>query len=136
MHVRASVVFTVAFSFLSLVSKLAFGADENLVSTEAESLLALEGSLLPQDEAYLGVKDFLTCFVSNLDLPTQVYLDCGIAVAQSAINCRSGIWNLGCISSLVRAANKCALPLSSAFEGAKICWAAENPEVLPRTENQ
>jgi hypothetical protein len=104
-----------------------FSADSELVSTDAASLLELEGSLTPQDESYLGVKDFLTCFVSNLDLPTQVYLDCGIAVVQSAMNCREGFLNFQCISSVVRVANKCALPLSRAAEGAKVCWAAQNP---------
>ena len=103
------------------------GASSEWVSTDAESLLAADGSVLPSDRSYLDVKNFLTCFVANLDLPTQVYLDCGKALVQSAVNCRKGFLNFECITAVVGVANTCALPVSRAVEGAKTCWVEQNP---------
>lgn len=96
-----------------------------LVDSSAESLLALEGSVLPSDLSYDGVREFLTCFAGHMDLPPQVYLDCGLAVARASVRCSGKGLDFQCLSSLIAVAQKCAAPVSQAIQSAQQCLSAD-----------
>lgn len=104
------------------------GSAGALVDSSAESLLALEGSVLPSDLSYEGVRDFLTCFVGHMDLPPQVYIDCGVSVARASVQCRGQGLGDQCLSSLVVVAQKCAAPVSQAIQGVQQCLVASEED--------
>jgi hypothetical protein len=107
-----------------------------MVDASADNLLALDGSVSPSDLTYAGIVEFLTCFASNMDLPAQVYLDCGLAVARASRQCNAEGLNPQCLSSLVSVAQKCAAPVSKAIQSVQLCLASdqEGRELLPLME--
>jgi hypothetical protein len=98
--------------------------DSSLVSTDADSLLSFAVS---QGQESFGqednVREFLTCFVANMDLPAQVYADCAIKLVQAGVACKDGAMNESCITAGFQVAQKCALPVKRAIDGAKTCMA-------------
>jgi hypothetical protein len=98
--------------------------DSSLVSTDADSLLSFAAG---QGTESFGqedkVREFLTCFVANMDLPGQVYADCAITLVQAGVACKDGAMNESCITAGFQVAQKCALPVKRAIDGAKTCMA-------------
>ena len=99
-------------------------SDSSLVSTDADSLLSFAAdqgleSFGKEDK----VREFLTCFVANMDLPAQVYADCAITLVQAGAACKDGVMTESCITVAFQVAQKCALPVKRAIDGAKTCMA-------------
>ncbi len=107
-------------SGLALVSANAF-ASEELVSTDAEALLRLEGSLSPQAGEFDEVREFLQCFTDNMDLPAQVYLGCGLSVARAGLRCSRNGLNFKCVRALLKVGQECAAPVSKAIQSVQVC---------------
>jgi hypothetical protein len=115
----------------SLASAPAFAAgttadhsDSALVSTDADALISFSAdqgleSFGREDK----VREFLTCFVANMDLPAQVYADCAITLVQAGVACKDGAMTESCITAGFQVAQKCALPVKRAIDGAKTCMA-------------
>lgn len=115
----------------AVASSSAFAADRHvdindstLVSTDADSLLSFAAG---EGQEGFGkddkVREFLTCFVSNMDLPAQVYADCAIKLVQAGVACEDGAMTESCITAGFQVAQKCALPVKRAIDGAKTCMA-------------
>jgi hypothetical protein len=129
----------VAFSALFSFSTLALGNEsaqtsQVLVSTAPSSLLSFsaielevnnfEEMMNPGTE---GLKEFLACFVSGMDLPSEVYMDCGKAILGTALKCVDSVVALGCVTSVIDMGQKCYLPASKAIDVAKAC--SKNPTI-------
>jgi hypothetical protein len=117
-----------AGAFLSPVAALASPVSvapaATKVSTEPSDLLDFVGLAESQEIDFEGIKEFLTCFVSELDLPQEVYVACAMGVVSTARACQDAVMTPACISSAVGTAQKCALPVRDTIDGARLCMAA------------
>lgn len=96
----------------------------SLVSTDADSLLSFaSGEGFDSLGKESKVREFLSCFVANMDLPAQVYADCAISLVQTSVACKDGAMTEPCITAAFQVAQKCALPVKRAIDGAKVCLA-------------
>jgi hypothetical protein len=100
-------------------------AAEPMVSTDAESLYALTDDVTTSDLTPEDFKEFVGCFVSQMDLPQQVYIDCALSVVSTTQACRGDVMTPQCLSAAFNTAQKCALPVKDTIDGARECLAAQ-----------
>lgn len=100
-------------------------AAEALVDSSPESILSLSSDMQASRVELQDMKQFVSCFVARMDLPQQVYLDCALGIYSTVQACREEIMNVGCVSSAVETAQKCALPVQDTIEGVKECLAEQ-----------
>lgn len=108
-------------AFTTALGLNAFASDlSEKVASDAESLLQLQEMTFASEEDRNEVVDFLQCFVSNMDLPAMVYINCATALVRMGSDCKTGM-SARCISSLIRTGQACALPVSKAIQSVQLC---------------
>lgn len=108
-----------------LAAPAAWASESAMVNTDADSLMSLVGEQHAADVNFDAIKEFVSCFVSQMDLPQQVYIDCGMGVVTSAQACRGTVMSIECIGSAIDTAQKCALPVKDTVDGARECMAEQ-----------
>lgn len=112
------------------ISGSAFAAggqnDELFVDTDADSLVAAYEAVHGLDEYstqdMTDIREFVGCFVSGLDLPQEVYLQCGMSIVQTATACSEGIANPACLTAIGETVGLCKLPAKNIKDSAMACF--------------
>lgn len=91
------------------------------VETTPESLMALNpyvfGDVAQEDR----MREFLACFVQETNLPVKVWLDCGMAVAETGFKCSQGTPGDACLRSAIGLVQKCAVPVARSISAVQVC---------------
>lgn len=102
------------------------GSDvQALVSTDSEALLSLVSNPDTVNGEFDGIREFLTCFVDNMDLPATVFVECGKAVAEAGLTCQESGLSIDCFDALTDVSKACAEPIAKTIQSTRICM---NPE--------
>ena len=125
------------FLFIGLVSSAAYSesfqhhfndsfdkaeqTDFSMVPSDATSLLNLYHDTYGVDKNILDdIFGYLGCVVSNLELPEEVYINCGLAIVETVGRC-SGGFSPSCLEGVVGTATQCVAPIESIVEAVGKC---------------
>ena len=95
--------------------------DFSMVPSDATSLLNLYHDTYGVDKNILDdIFGYLGCVVSNLDLPEEVYINCGLAIVETVGRCAGG-FSASCLEGVVGTATQCVAPIESIVEAVGNC---------------
>lgn len=63
--------------------------------------------------------EFITCFVSEIETPETIFVDCGKAIVDNVAECKKTFED--CINATVVVAQECQKPMIQSWQAAKSC---------------